>query len=181
MDARVASNNRASPVCKHAVHEHSNDMRIFVESRIEKDDDIFVQINNEYENVTSIGSEEGEDGEILGSIADVEIVEDHIFILDSRFKTVRVFDGTGRHVESVGGPGAGPGEFTAPCGLSVSAEGVVWVADADRSISVFVPSDTGYVASSTFRTHVSSQADTENGSTLPGERRRKHTRTRILA
>lgn len=33
----------------------------------------------------------------------------------------------------------------------------MWVDDADRSISVFVLSDTGYVASSTFRTHVSPQ------------------------
>lgn len=51
-----------------------------------------------------------------------------IFLLDREQRTVRRFDARGRHVQTFGGEGAGPGEFIAPYALGFRGD-TLWVTD----------------------------------------------------
>ena len=55
--------------------------------------------------------------------------EGRVYVLDSGFRTVRVFEHRGGHLYSIGGPGEGPGEFRIRhlCGLALDPDGRLWV------------------------------------------------------
>jgi hypothetical protein len=46
---------------------------------------------------------------------------------------VRAFDGDGRHVLTIGRPGAGPGEFQGPCCPAFDARGRLWIRDGGNA------------------------------------------------
>ena len=71
-----------------------------------------------------IGVNEGDEDEILGNVVDVAHDPDgRIFVLDSEFATVRIYDPDGSHVGSFGRSGTGPGEFQSAASLSLSDSG----------------------------------------------------------
>ena len=68
--------------------------------------------------------------EPFGRIADVEIDEDGVvYVLDALNRRVRVFDDSGREVDSFGQRGEGPGEFERPDQLVWGPGGALWVFD----------------------------------------------------
>lgn len=54
----------------------------------------------------------------------------NVYVLDAQTQRVHVYDAAGRHVRSMGGAGAGPGELKQPIGMALAPDGALWVADA---------------------------------------------------
>jgi hypothetical protein len=48
-----------------------------------------------------------------------------VFVVDYGSQEIRIFDGQGRHLRSIGGPGQGPGEFTGLSGISLEPGGEI--------------------------------------------------------
>lgn len=51
------------------------------------------------------------------------------YVLDGMVQTVYVFDADGNHVNTLGGRGSGPGEFTGAMDVAVSPDSLIWVTD----------------------------------------------------
>ena len=100
--------------------------------------------------VLSIGVSDGELYEMFGQIEDVAVNEDgDIFVLDYQHKMVFVYQGDGSFKHSIGGPGAGPGEFEFPKAIGVDDQDRVIVADSKLRISIFDPHDGAFALKST--------------------------------
>jgi hypothetical protein len=99
----------------------------------------------------SVGAEEGAEHETFGRVAGVAFdAQNNLYVLDGGNRRVVVFDARGRHVRTIGRPGAGPGEFIAPLQVVVAQGGRVVVSDLGRrGFSVFAP-DGRYEASVPF-------------------------------
>jgi sugar lactone lactonase YvrE len=63
-----------------------------------------------------------------------------LYVTDQRGNKIEVFDLDGKHLRTVGGPGAGPGLFDQPEDLAFDADGNLWVADGDNHrVQVLTP------------------------------------------
>ena len=92
--------------------------------------------------VATIGRNEGEQHEMFGRVSGVEIDQlGRVYVLDSRFSEVRVFDRLGRHLASQGRPGQGPGEYLEPRVLISGSNGSFMVADGTRALTVLTRED----------------------------------------
>ncbi len=94
----------------------------------------------EVREVFRLGSVDGPDEETLfGRVLGVGLDDDgNVYVLDGLAPAVRVFDSDGRYVCSLGGRGAGPGEFMRPNGLIITEDGRLWVRDTgNRRYEVF--------------------------------------------
>lgn len=60
-----------------------------------------------------------------------------IYVLDSLNRRVRIYTPEGELLTETGGEGEGPGEFSSPEDLELTADGRVLVADRDREVEVF--------------------------------------------
>lgn len=69
-----------------------------------------------------IGDIEGDGPAIFASIIAIETDDDgRVYVLDRQINELRIFDGSGIHVRTVGRSGGGPGEYSA-------ANGLLWLA-----------------------------------------------------
>lgn len=81
----------------------------------------------------TIGGERGLGAE-FGEIRDVAILPGHIVVLDKNAPHIRVFDLTGRLLQTTGRSGAGPGEFAFPFSVAYdAAKKLVYVVDPANS------------------------------------------------
>jgi hypothetical protein len=81
-----------------------------------------------------IGTEEGDPVYQFGTVVSIDVDDaGRIHVLDQQAAQVRVFDSDGKHVRTIGRPGAGPGELS-PATMAVLAgpADVVYVADIMR-------------------------------------------------
>lgn len=86
----------------------------------------------------TIGSEGSPEEYLFGEVRDLATDGERIFVADSQAVVVRVYDFEGRHLKDIGGPGEGPGEFSAPKGVGIAANGQILVQDnSARKIHVF--------------------------------------------
>jgi hypothetical protein len=77
-----------------------------------------------------IGTMEGTGPDLFGQVRAVEVDrEGRLWVLEAQAMEVRVFDGDGRHVRTIGRKGGGPGEFAEPIGLAWSPAGELWIPD----------------------------------------------------
>lgn len=75
-----------------------------------------------------LGRLDGPHPDVFGEIRDVEIGEaGEVMVLDGQASEVRVFDGEGRHQRTFGRQGQGPGELNRPAGMTLAADGSLWV------------------------------------------------------
>lgn len=96
-----------------------------------------------------IGAPEGERHEMLGSIEDADVDSaGRIFILDSQHKQLFVYNQSGEFIQSIGRPGAGPGEFARPRELHIDGGSRVIVLDGRRA-SVYTAGDGTYALDAT--------------------------------
>ena len=90
--------------------------------------------------VLRIGVSDGELYEIFGDIEDVAVNgSGDIFVLDYQHKMVFVYHSDGSFKHSIGGPGAGPGEFEFPRAIGIDDQDRVIVADSKLRLSIFNP------------------------------------------
>src|SRR5688572_609713 len=87
----------------------------------------------------SIGSEDGEDWELLSRVSQVAFDrEENLYVLDGGNNRVLVFNPQGKFVRKFGKKGGGPGELMAPVGVAITPDGQVAVSDLGRgAISLF--------------------------------------------
>jgi len=86
-----------------------------------------------------IGVAEVDGPDNFGDIASFAIDNfDRILILDTQASELRIFDPNGKYVRTIGGKGAGPGEFDNPAHVDIAADGRIWVMDPrNQRASVF--------------------------------------------
>ena len=104
------------------------------------------------EPVLSIGAIDGPAEVLFGRIASVAVDgAGNLVVADAQMGEIRIFDGSGTHLQTIGGPGEGPGEFRALAGAWPTAEGAVVAVDQrlDR-ITRFGP-DGELLATATFQ------------------------------
>lgn len=147
--ASIAIENRSSPR-----HSSSSDNTVHPTPENIPDDDEVVDLIKKNERskdlegeveglrnakeILIIGVKEGESDEIIGKVEDVKAApEGYIYLLDSRYNEVRVYNPFGDLVQTFGKPGRGPDELMAPTTLMESDRGDVIVADGARQVKVF--------------------------------------------
>jgi len=80
--------------------------------------------------VLSIGETAGDAKYQFGQIVGVDVDgAGQIYVADMQARDIRVYDPSGKYVRTVGGPGAGPGEFGAQIGGVEVAGDELWVPD----------------------------------------------------
>ncbi len=95
-----------------------------------------------YADTVGVGMLEGDPSYTIGSARDVAVDDaGRLYVLDSRFHEVKVFDTNGALLESVGGRGKGPGEFAGPTSIAVDGKQRLYVGDMTRVVHVFDWSD----------------------------------------
>lgn len=93
---------------------------------------------SELDTLHSLGTLESPRHEVFGYVADLAVDEhQRLYVLDSRYNELRVFDPDGDLLATAGGPGGGPGEFSSPQAVSVIDSSTVAVADRNRRVAIF--------------------------------------------
>jgi hypothetical protein len=89
--------------------------------------------------VRAFGVLDGEPALTFGSIQDIAVDERGlVYVLDELTFEIRVFDQDGRHLQTVGRQGHGPGEYEVPSSLAISSQSELYVADrAHRHITIY--------------------------------------------
>ncbi len=93
---------------------------------------------------TTIGTAEGDGPDLFGSITDLTIDPGGRFwVFDGQAQELRVFDGDGEFVRTIGRKGEGPGEFAQVIGFDWSPENELWIMDPNNSrIAIYDTSGT---------------------------------------
>jgi len=86
----------------------------------------------------------------IAGVTEVAKIGDQFLVLDQKSNEVKVYSETGEYMYAFGRPGQGPGELKVPEDMDRDHQGRIWVADADRSISVFSKQNGRYKALRTF-------------------------------
>jgi sugar lactone lactonase YvrE len=77
-----------------------------------------------------IGQVDGSGLAVFGAIGGLAVDDDgRIFVADLQADEVRVFGADGRHEQTIGRSGAGPGELSQPCCAAFAPDGRLWVRD----------------------------------------------------
>ncbi|WP_420636093.1 6-bladed beta-propeller [Candidatus Palauibacter sp.] len=89
----------------------------------------------------SIGEVEGPEELLFGAIGSIAVDDDgRVYVLDRQALNVRGFDADGAHIETLGGPGEGPGELSTTGSLAVLPGGRVAAQDPlNMRIQVYGP------------------------------------------
>jgi hypothetical protein len=75
-----------------------------------------------------IGTREGWAPDAFGDIADIDVdARGRIYVLDRQAQDVRVFGPDGSHLQTIGRPGSGPGEFAGVTGIALDPQERLWV------------------------------------------------------
>ena len=102
--------------------------------------------------------DETRDAYIFGGVSDLLLLDDgRILVADNSTHDVRVFGSDGRHQFTIGRRGAGPGDLSRPCCLTIGPDGQLWIRDnGNHRYSIFEigPREAKFLR--TFRAHVSS-------------------------
>ena len=95
-----------------------------------------------------IGTVEGDGATSFGLIRSIAVLQDgRVAVADGQAEEVRLFDREGRHVRTMGGAGAGPGELQGLQGVYVDHQGLLRVPESRNArLSIFDP-DSGFVDS----------------------------------
>ena len=89
----------------------------------------------------SIGEADGPEEHLFGSIRSIAVDDDrNVYVFDEQAQHIRVFDSEGVYVETLGGRGEGPGEFSRAEAIALLPDGRLVVRDpGNMRIEVFGP------------------------------------------
>lgn len=109
--------------------------------------------------IGTIGQEDGSAATLLGRVTQATFLDDTtVAILDGTVQDVRLFSVRGRHLETIGRKGEGPGEFRAPQAVVQAPSGDLLVSDIRRTIQVFRPGARGFEYRETWKLPFSPRA-----------------------
>jgi hypothetical protein len=95
-----------------------------------------------------IGTLDDAGPDMFGQIRDLEVdAEGRFWVFENQAQELRVFDGDGAHVRTVGREGGGPGEFAGVMGMTWAGDGNLWVADPRNARISIIDSAGTYVGS----------------------------------
>ncbi|MCY4573275.1 MAG: 6-bladed beta-propeller [Gemmatimonadetes bacterium] len=89
----------------------------------------------------SVGELDGPEELLFGNVRSIAVDEDRsVYVFDDQAQEVRVFDSAGEYVETLGGRGEGPGEFSRAEAIALLPDGRLVVRDpGNTALKVFVP------------------------------------------
>ncbi|MDE2761504.1 MAG: 6-bladed beta-propeller [Gemmatimonadota bacterium] len=89
----------------------------------------------------SIGELDGPEEYLFGRIFSIAADDDlNVYVFDHQAQQVRVFDSLGTYVETLGGPGEGPGEFSRAEAIALLPDGRLAVRDpGNQRVQIFGP------------------------------------------
>jgi hypothetical protein len=96
----------------------------------------------------SIGIADGDEHYMLGAIADVAVsASGDIYIWDASVPAIRMYNGAGKYIRTIGRSGSGPGEYRAGAGLAVAPNGnlLMWDRGTRGSMSTRRPATSSRV------------------------------------
>ena len=80
-----------------------------------------------------IGTRDSEGPQMFGDVWDIDLDRlGRIYVLDRQAQDIRVFGGDGSYIRTIGRPGAGPGEFRLPTGMTFDPAGRLWVSNRNN-------------------------------------------------
>jgi hypothetical protein len=92
-----------------------------------------------------IGTEDGDAATVFGDMVAAAVLDDStIAIIDGSASEVRLFTPAGRHLQTFGRAGSGPGEFRGATALLRAPDGALIVADSRRLLEYFYPKGRGF-------------------------------------
>lgn len=92
-----------------------------------------------------IGEEDGEDAAVFGNMVSAVIVDDStIAVIDGTVSEIRLFARNGRHRQTFGREGSGPGEFRSAIAVVRAPDGALVVADSRRRLQYFYAKGNAY-------------------------------------
>jgi len=95
--------------------------------------------------VGTIGTEDGPAATLFGRIKQATLLDDAtVAVIDDTAPEVRLFSIAGRHLQTVGRKGEGPGEFRAPQAVIRSPSGDLLISDIRRNIQIFRTGPRGF-------------------------------------
>jgi sugar lactone lactonase YvrE len=95
-----------------------------------------------------IGTLDDAGPDMFGRIRDLEVdAEGRLWIFESQAQELRVFDGDGAHVRTVGREGGGPGEFANVIGIAWAPDGNLWTVDPSNARISIIDTAGNYVGS----------------------------------
>ncbi len=113
------------------------DTKLVFEESIEEEATLVRNLNGSlwgglarFEEELSIGTLDGPDEYLFGSIACLSSDGERIFVVDRQVPVIRVYDWNGIHLMDVGGEGDGPGEYRGPSCIDIDPiSGTIYVED----------------------------------------------------
>lgn len=95
--------------------------------------------------LAQIGTEDGDAATVFGDMVAAAVLDDStIAIIDGTASEVRLFTPAGRHLQTFGRAGSGPGEFRGATALLRAPDGALIVADSRRLLEYFYPKGRGF-------------------------------------
>ena len=83
-----------------------------------------------FNNVLTIGLEEGDDNFLFSKIRDIKVdIHGNIYILDIKNSRIQVFDNQGQYMRTIGSEGQGPGEFSNPMCFDFDEKNNIYIAE----------------------------------------------------
>lgn len=94
----------------------------------------------------SIGKTEGKKEYMFSFVQDISVDdEERIYVLDRRESHIQVFDGSGKHIRTIGRKGQGPGEIQNPFNIHISPQKQIIVNDAGSRRLLFFAKDGKFI------------------------------------
>lgn len=95
-----------------------------------------------------VGTLDGTGPAMLGSVTDLAVdAYGRMWLFEGQSQEIRVFDGAGVYVRTVGRQGEGPGEFNRVIGMDWGPDGHLWLADPSNNRLSVVDTTGAFVAS----------------------------------
>ncbi len=93
-----------------------------------------------------IGSDSDDDAVLIGHVESFDVdARGRIFALDSQSQEIYVFDASGELTRSVGGQGAGPGEFEQAHAIDLGDDGRLWVMEMQHGQLTIIDENGDYL------------------------------------
>jgi len=94
----------------------------------------------------SIGVEEGDEKYMLNEPQDVQVTDEGtIYVLDWGDTCIKAYNREGQYLRTIGREGVGPGEFSTPVYMDISADGKIFLMDGRNQRVVIFDTDGNYL------------------------------------